>query len=346
VNPLSASYAHAARVRRAWYERRPDRRRQLGCPVISVGNLVVGGSGKTPVVASIAELLREAGYAPAILSRGYKRRSSAEGVVVVSDGARVLADVSASGDEPQMLARQLSHVPVLVSADRFLAGTLARRRFDANVLVLDDGYQHLQVARTVDLLLLRAADLEDTVLPSGRLREPIDAARRADAILVPEEDGDPGRVARRVGVADAFTVRTRFEPLRAIAVEGRPEDRPLSGALQGRPDGRPLRVLGVAGIGRPERFFHALRALGYEVTRELAFRDHHWFSPADLARVDRAATETAADMVVMTEKDAVRLEREPSRSVRYAYLPVRASVEPAEAFAGWLLARVRQGAPA
>jgi tetraacyldisaccharide 4'-kinase len=347
VNPLSASYAHVARVRRAWYERRPHLRRQLGCPVVSVGNLVVGGSGKTPVVASIAELLRDAGYTPAILSRGYKRRSAGEGVVVVSDGTRVLADVSASGDEPQMLARQLSGVPVLVSADRFLSGTLARRRFNASVLILDDGYQHLQVARTVDLLLLRAADLEDAVVPSGRLREPIEAARRADAILVPDEDGDPVRVARRVGVADAFTVRTRFEALQAIG------NAPAAGRL----DGRPLRVVAVAAIARPERFFHALRALGYEVSREIVFRDHHWFSQADIARIERAATDTGADTIVTTAKDAVRLEAQPLRSTRYAYLPMRASVagpgvsravpsEPEDAFREWLLARVRQGMPA
>jgi tetraacyldisaccharide 4'-kinase len=354
VNPLSASYAHVARVRRAWYERRPHLQRQLGCPVISVGNLVVGGSGKTPVVAAIAELLRDAGHTPAILSRGYKRRSAGEGIVVVSDGTRVVADVSASGDEPQMLARQLPGVPVLVSADRFLSGTLARRRFDADVLILDDGYQHLQVARTVDLLLLRAADLDDAVVPSGRLREPIEAARRADAILVPDADGDPMRVARRVGVADAFTVCARFESLRAI---GTAEGRPLQADVARQPEGRSLRVVAVAAIARPDRFFNALRSLGYDVTREIAFRDHHWFTRADIARIERAAADSAADLVVTTEKDAVRLEAEPSRSARYAFLPMRASVvgpgfsraspsEPVDAFREWLLARLRSGAAA
>ena len=355
MNPLSASYAHVARVRRAWYERRPHLRRQLGCPVISVGNLVVGGSGKTPVVAAIAELLRDAGYTPAILSRGYKRRSAAEGVVVVSDGTQVLADVNASGDEPQMLARQLRGVPVLVSPDRFLSGTLARRRFDADVLILDDGYQHLRVARTVDLLLLRAADLEDAVVPSGRLREPIEAARRADAILVPDGEGDPADVARRVGVADAFAVRTHVGALRAIgAVEGRAEGRPLH---DGVPEGRALRVIAVAAIARPERFVNALRSLGYEVTREIAFRDHHWFTRADIARIERAAMDAAVDLVVTTEKDAMRLEAQPLRSARSAYLPMRASIagpgvsralssEQPDAFREWLLARVRQGAPA
>lgn len=337
MNPLSASYATVARARRAWYERRPERRRQLGCPVVSVGNLTVGGSGKTPVVAAVAELLREAGYAPAILSRGYRRRSS-DGVVVVSDRERVLVDVEASGDEPQMLARRLPGVPVLVSADRALAGTLAQRRFGADVLVLDDGFQHLGVARAVDLLLMTQTDFQEGVLPTGRLREPLDAARRAHAILVPAGAGEAADLARRAGVADGFTVRSTFEPLRRVSPFGAP-------LLT-----QPRRVIAVAAIARPQRFFDALRELGYDVAKEIAFRDHHWFTQADVTRIEADPSTASTDAIVMTEKDAVRwgalsgVDGLSASSVLTTYLPMRVHVEPPDAFRDWLLARVRGAA--
>ena len=140
MNALSAIYGRVAQFRRSWYERDPSRRRRLARPVISVGNLVVGGAGKTPIVAAVARVLQQAGHRPAILSRGYGRRRRADGVVVVSDGVRVLVPAAESGDEPQMLARSLSGVPVLVAADRYLAGRLAEAQFQASVLLLDDGF--------------------------------------------------------------------------------------------------------------------------------------------------------------------------------------------------------------
>jgi len=167
LNPLSAVYGQVTRFRRHWYEQRPHRQRQLGIPVVSVGNLVVGGSGKTPVVAMLAELLREHGYAPAVISRGYKRRDVTQDVAIVSDGVSVLAAVDVSGDEPQLLARRLTGVPVVVGADRYEAGLVARDRLGARVLILDDGFQHLRLARTVDLLLLADADLREQIIQNG-----------------------------------------------------------------------------------------------------------------------------------------------------------------------------------
>src|SRR5687768_14277849 len=163
--------------RRAWYARHPEARRRLSSPVISVGNLAVGGSGKTPVVAMLARWLVSRGERPAILTRGYGRRHAADGVLVVSDRDRVIEPVARSGDEPQMLARALAGVPVLVSSNRYLAGRLAEGRFDCTVHLLDDGFQHFALERDVDLLLVSRDDLDDTVLPGGRLREPLEAAR-------------------------------------------------------------------------------------------------------------------------------------------------------------------------
>ena len=328
MNVLSASYGRVARLRRSWYERHPHARRRLDRPVISVGNLVVGGSGKTPVVAALARMLCEMGEKPAVLSRGYARRRAADGVVVVSDGERVLEPVERSGDEPQMLARTLRGVAVLVSPDRHLAGRLAERHFGCTVLLLDDGFQHLQLARTTDVLLVAPADLTERVQPSGRLREGLDAARSADAVLVSGTSEDAARVSKAVTVAPAFTLARRFGPLRPL------------GAGEAAPGaGNGTRVVAVAGIARPERFFASLREQGWDVARELSFPDHHWFSARDLARIRDVLSEVRADLVVTTEKDAVRVGEQP----RWAALPMEAVIEPEEQFASWLRGRLRVG---
>jgi tetraacyldisaccharide 4'-kinase len=325
VNPLSAVYGRAARLRRSWYAKRPHAQRRLERPVISVGNLVVGGSGKTPVVASLARVLLERGHRPAILSRGYARRDDSDGVVVVSDGARVIAPVEASGDEPQMLARALTGVPVLVCPDRYLAGRLAESHFAATVHILDDGFQHLQLARDVDLLIVSPRDLDDRVLPAGRLREPADAARVADAAIVHGSSDEAARVASALGVARAFTMTTRFESLRPL-IAG--ESVPIEGSG--------AHVLAVAGIARPERFFAAVREQGFEVVGEMTFPDHHWFAASDLQSIARKAASAHADVVITTEKDAVRVGSQPG----WAALPMEVSIEPAAAFADWIAAKL------
>lgn len=324
MNVLSAGYGGVARLRRAWYARHPEARRRLDRPVISVGNLVVGGSGKTPATAALARVLRARGERPGILSRGYARREQADGVVVVSDGERVLEPVERAGDEPLMLARSLPGVPVLVSADRFLAGRLAERRLGCTVLLLDDGFQHLQLARDVDLLLVEAGDLDETVLPFGRLREPLASARSADAVVLNGTPAEAERVAARLGVARAFAATRHFEAFRAVG-SGTPAD--VRGGA---------RVVAVAGIARPERFFAALRTLGCEVVRAFAFADHHWYTARDMRRVGAAMRESDAELVVTTEKDAVRLCGFAGEAGAWVYLPMHVTIEPAGEFAAWL----------
>lgn len=323
MNALSAIYAEVARRRRSWYEADPSRRRHLSRPVVSVGNLVVGGAGKTPVVAAIARLLAGAGHRPAILSRGYGRRTRTEGVVVVSDGTNLIVPAADSGDEPQMLARALPGVPVLVAADRYVAGRLAEARFDASVLLLDDGFQHLALARTIDLLVVAGEDLTAKVLPAGPLREPLEAARSADAVLVYGDEDEARRIGERLNVDAAFAVRTHFRQLRAIGGDG--------AAVHA------TRVVAAAGIARPSRFFDALRHRGFDVARTLTFRDHHWFTAADIERIADAARAAGAGTVVMTEKDAVRLDGLPrDRTLAWTTLPMDVSIAPAGEFAAWL----------
>jgi tetraacyldisaccharide 4'-kinase len=329
LTALSVLYGQVARFRRSWYDRSPSRRRHLARPVISVGNLVVGGAGKTPVVVALTRLLAGAGHRPAILSRGYARRRTPEGVVVVADGTRVLAGADESGDEPQMLARALPGVPVLVAKDRYLAGRLAESRFDATVLLLDDGFQHLQLARALDLLVVSAGDLQAEVLPSGPLREPLAAARAAHAVLVYGSADEAERIARALGIPAAFSVVPRYGELHEI---GRTD---AAAPVEGR------RVVALAGIARPARFFDALRTRGCEVVREIAYRDHHWFTRADLDRVAAVAHGAGAAAIVTTAKDAVRIERVPRDGrVRWLVLPMDVAIEPAEGFAAWLGQRI------
>ena len=327
--PLSAVYGRAARLRRSWYARHPDARRRLERPVISVGNLVVGGSGKTPVVATIARLLIERGQRPAILSRGYARRRASEGVVVVSDGQRLIAPVEESGDEPQMLAQALPGAAVLVAGDRYLAGRLAETRLGSTVHLLDDGFQHLQLARDTDLLIVASSDLDQRVLPAGPLREPADTGQLADALVVPGSADEATRVAAALAVETVFTMTRRFGELRPLDGTGRLEAAPTKVA--------PIRsVIAVAGIARPTRFFAALRDQGWDVVQEMTFPDHHWYTQRDLDAIERARERSGADLVITTEKDAVRIGVQP----RWAALPVDVDIEPAAAFADWIVGRL------
>lgn len=329
-------YATVARLRRAAVERAPEGRRRLACPVVSIGNLTVGGSGKTPLAALVARLLADAGARPAILSRGYARTDPDAGVTIVSDGQRLRADLARAGDEPLLLARHLPGVAVLVCPDRYLAGRLAERHLGVDVHVLDDGFQHLRLARDADLLILDAADLDrPRTLPAGRLREPLSAARRADALLVTGvEDAEVAEVAERVGVATAFALRRDVEPAVEETIDG---PRPLAPGA---------RVLVVSGIARPERFLAETRDGGFDVAGEMTFRDHHPYGAPDVARIAGEARARGAALVLTTEKDFVRFLPLRPWPFRLAVRPMSVRVEPADAFVTWLLARLQPDAAA
>lgn len=329
MSVVSQVYAVAARYRRAWLVDHPSRVRRLDRPVVSVGSLSAGGSGKTPLAGFVARRLLEAGERPAILSRGYARTSPDDGVTIVSDGARLRADLGRAGDEPLMLARALHGVPVIVSPDRYLAGRLAELHLDATVHVLDDGFQHMVLARDIDLVIVDADDVDrPKLLPAGRLREPLAAARHADAILVSGEGSDARAIADRLGVADAFSL-TR--------VVGPPIEESGTGPVPLGPCGR---VLLVSGIARPARFEQDVRAHGLDVAGTMVFRDHHAFVRADIDRMAATLRERAADIVVTTEKDLVRLLMHRPWPFRVAVAPLSVGVEPAGEFASWLAARL------
>ena len=322
-------------LRRNAYQRDPRRARRLESPVISVGNLAVGGSGKTPLVATLARLLADAGERPAVVSRGYGRRQQVDGALVVSDlrGLQV-TDPRVTGDEPQMLARMLPGIPIVVCPDRYLAGRLAETRLAASIILLDDGFQHLQLARDVDLVLLSAEDLEERLLPGGRLREPLGAARSASALLVPGREEDVRLVQQRIGHDTVFQLRPTYGTPQAVM----PFAEPLLAVEAGV-------AVAVAGIARPRRFFSALRTAGWDIRAEVVHRDHHWYTASDIAAIESRAAAAGASIILTTEKDAVRIEpllpkRQAAGGPPWAYLPMTLQVEPVGAFRSWLLARV------
>ncbi|MEO8480820.1 MAG: tetraacyldisaccharide 4'-kinase [Acidobacteriota bacterium] len=307
--------------------RRPTR------PVISVGNLAMGGRGKTPTVAAVAQLLVDAGERPAILSRGYGRRAPIDDVVVVSDGTHVLADLDRSGDEPLMLARQLAGAAVLVCDVRVTAAALAEERYNVTVHLLDDGFQHRSLKRDIDLVLVTPADLRDRRLPLGRLRSSPSALSRAHAVLV---DG--------VGVEAVTTA------LDAVAPAARTSRYAIARHLgdpwmieEGRPAiSRETPVVAVAAIASPDRFKQALEAGGWRVTTMLAFRDHHAFTARDVSRMAQAVIDSGAQGVLTTEKDAMRLLPLRPLPVAVGAVPLRVSIEPAAEFGAWLLGTLRK----
>ena len=307
--------------------------------MISIGNLTVGGSGKTPLAAAVARLLIEMGERPAILSRGYARRSPSEGVVVVSDGAQLLADVAHAGDEPFMLARMVPQAAVLVCPSRYVAGRLAESRLGCTVHILDDGFQHFELMRDIDLLV--APDGLDDVrtLPAGRFREPLDAASAADALLVETVGQNVSPVLEPpLDRAEALCHQTAASAAASLDVPIAFEfTRRLAGPAPDRP------AFAFAGIARPERFFTDLEKSGWQITGRRSFRDHHHYSRRDIETVIAEARQSGARVILTTEKDAVRLTTE-NGEMPIVPMPLEISIE--TRFTPWLAERLRSVGPA
>jgi tetraacyldisaccharide 4'-kinase len=327
---LDSIYGQVMRVRRRWVEQHPERRQRLTRPVISVGNLSMGGTGKSPVVAALAQWLVDQGERPAILSRGYGRADAVAGVVVVSDGSRVLAGIDQSGDEPLMLARQVPGAAVCVSPDRHLAGTLAERQLGCTIHLLDDGFQHIQLTRDLDVLVTTMGEIPNgRVIPRGRLREPMDAAARAQVLVVSDATAGAALTeAWSLGISQACGARRTLGA--PVAIGTRDPGPGTRWPDPGSPIPDPGKVLAVAGIANPSRFAEALRDAGWQVADSLAFADHHRYTRADLDRIAQRLQQSGADAVFTTDKDAVRLEALGELPFPASRVPLVVTFEPAE----------------
>jgi tetraacyldisaccharide 4'-kinase len=274
LNPLSSIYGVAVRARNALYDRKRLPARRLNGPVVSVGNLSAGGSGKTPFVMLLGELLQSRGVKFDVLSRGYGRAS--RGVLLV-DPAGLPQEF---GDEPLLIARRLQ-VPVIVGEDRYEAGRFAEAKFGAQLHLLDDGFQHRALARDFDIVLVTPQDGSDRLLPAGRLREPLTALGRADTVVLASGASE-----------EAFSLQGKlvWRVKRGIVAEG-----------------IPARPVVFCGIARPQNFLLQLRAANIEPAAQAFYRDHHAYNEKDVREVLELRQRSEAGGFVTTEKDAVNL---------------------------------------
>ncbi len=296
--PISVIYGALVRFRNLLYLKGILKRaRPSGVRIISVGNITVGGTGKTPVTLHLADRLKEMGIKVAILSRGYQRTTT--GPKVVSDGERLLMGPSEAGDEPYLMARRLKGVPVVVSERRTLGAELVKERFNPQVIILDDGFQHLAIERDLDIVLLDGRILHENpyLLPAGPVREPASSLKRADIVLLKGGAALPHGFAHYINGKPLWGFHYRADGLldKAFREAGGPE------LLEGRP------ILAVCGIAEPASFFATLEACGAEIRGRLAFPDHHGYTSEDVAAIKESVEKTGAEWVVTTEKDGVKL---------------------------------------
>ncbi len=286
--PFIPLYASGLRLNRWWAARRRFGSRSLECAVLSIGSISAGGAGKTPVVLALARILHQREYAVRILTRGYKRSSTAiERVDPKGDAARF-------GDEPLLLA-QRSGVPVYVGADRYEAGLMAQDSPDGAMIVhlLDDGFQHRQLARDLDIVLLTRKDVNDVLLPAGDLREPLTALRNADVVILRDDEAE--------SLADFVSVLTRETGPPAVWHIRRSLSFSSPAAIP------PRRPLAFCGIARPESFSTMLAQHSITPATALTFPDHHRYTERDIDRLLDEARSHKADGFLTTEKDAVKL---------------------------------------
>lgn len=342
LRPVSSLYGLVAAARNRLYDRGVLRAHRLPVPVISIGNLTAGGTGKTPLTIHLGRALLAAGARPLVLSRGY--RSEGSGTRIVSDGARVLLDPSQGGDEPVLIARSVPGMPVVVDPDRVRGGLFAIARLSPSLVLLDDGYQHRRLARDLDIVLLDAVDPfgRYAMIPSGRLREPFSGLGRADLFVVthaPEgESLDTLKSVVRRYNARAPIVRAHHRPEALVPLA---DDAGGGGLVAlSRIDG--AAVYAFCAIGNPEGFRETLIEAGARLTGFRTFRDHHPFSAVEIGEIVREASR-AQSVIVTTEKDAVRIPGVPEDAPFFA-LRIRMEIAPEEELHARVLAVARGGA--
>jgi len=312
MNPLSGIYGAATALHNSLFDHGVLRTRRLMRPVVSVGNLSAGGSGKTPFVIALGELLKQREITFDVLSRGYRRKT--RGVLMVDPGG----GASDFGDEPLLIARRLG-VAVFVGERRYEAGRAAEVEFPSQLHILDDGFQHRSLARDLDIVLMTAEDFGDTLLPSGRLREPLSSLRRADMVVLPE-----GLDARHL-------------LLRGKAIWQMRREIHIGGCGEG--------LIAFCGIARPKQFFAQVRAAGITPAAEIAYRDHHAYSANDVERLLALRHERGATGFLTTEKDDINLGELRKQLEPLAVAKLTLTIDHASDFVDAVLARIDLGKP-
>ncbi len=315
MNPLTAVYGAVTRTRNEFYDRGVLSARRLQGPVVSIGNIAAGGSGKTPFVIALGEMLKRRGVSFDVLSRGYGRKT--KGLALVDPDGNA-ADF---GDEPLLIARSLG-VSVVIGEDRYAAGRFAEENFGPRLHLLDDGFQHRGLARDFDIVLVNSNDKQDALFPIGRLREPLSALARADAIVLTNDASAEGL---------PLTHQKVWRVQRDIVAPQVEEP-----------------CLAFCGIARPGYFFAQLRATGIEVAATRSFRDHHSYNRSDIRALLAARLKAGATSFVTTEKDAINLEAHLEELAPIHIVPVYMQIEDANTVAKtlWTAIAARNFPPA
>lgn len=297
ARPLSPLYSGLMRLRALLYRQGILTSHHLPVPVLSIGNLTLGGTGKTPMVVAVVRLLLAMGRRPAVVSRGYGGQAKGK-VNVVSDGREILLDPRLAGDEPHLLAQSLPGVPILTGVQRAEVARQAVKRFGVDIIVLDDGFQHLALYRDLDLVLFKAPEFLDNarVFPGGRLREPVAALSRAHGFILTTMNEQYGEEAGRFSrfLHSRFPDRPVFT--NAYAVEGLAEE------------ASSRKFLAFCGLADPESFRSTLVQQGLAIVDFRTFSDHYAYTALDMAKLVCQARRIGADALITTEKDLVKVK--------------------------------------
>jgi len=321
---LSFFYLGVINFRNWLYDHKIFKEVKLSCPVISVGNITVGGTGKTPCVIMLARMLQANGFKPAIISRGYGG-SPVNSVNIVSDGKNILLDSATAGDEPYLIARELKNIPVITGAKRIVTGKTAIDQFKADVLICDDAMQHRQIFRDINLVLLDNRSLcgKDHILPMGRLREPMKEICRADAIVLTRTD-ETAQTDKKIGelikTKEIPVFKSIHQPKDIINADFS-EQQPVS-LLAGK------KVCAFCGIAKPDSFNKTLSSAGAQILSFDIFPDHHRYNKSELEKIQTGFVDCRADYLVTTEKDAARLQSDPEFLKMLSILRVEMEIKP------------------
>lgn len=327
---LSIVYGWGVKLLTWLYDRRVVAPKKLSCPVISIGNITVGGTGKTPMTIYIAEMIRDFGFKPAVISRGYKGAAEKTGGIV-SNGRAILMSPNLSGDEPYMMARKLNNIPVLVGQERYQIGMRAISLFSPDVIILDDAFQHRRLGRDIDLALIddQAAFENKYLLPRGPLREPVSALMRADAWILTRCDNFSSsgqsmlhQMAPEMPIFKSFHVPYVYE------VVG--QDSLPAGAHKPKSpeDFSFLKDAGVflfSGIAKNEEFRRMIKEKVKDILGLVEYPDHHPYNEQDLWNIARQAENLRADYIVTTEKDYVRISNLLKSKIKMVVIGIRIS---------------------
>jgi tetraacyldisaccharide 4'-kinase len=301
--PFSLIYGLLVSLRNLFFDIGLLKSVDVGVPVISIGNISAGGTGKTPIVQNVASILMESGKRVAIISRGYGREST--GTVVVCDGMNILVDAESSGDEPMMIAQNLKKVIVIVDEDRVRGSQKAIDDFGAEVIVLDDGFQHRYIKRAKNIVLMDAhhSPFDTMLLPAGFRRELLSSLKRADAIVMTNISDDLKRSemlsgVRIVGKQKKFSSSYHPSGIRHVFGVVSQSLEILMGHS----------AVAFCGIAKPERFQMSIESCGVQVKKSVRYSDHHRYTNSEIVSIVSSFHEAKADYILTTEKDAVRLK--------------------------------------